>query len=339
MGEGRATRSRATQAERLRSGCVSTAVLLGLAACGCGPAPGPYPSREIKLIVQAAPGGLSDLVSRVMASLIERDLDVPVVCQNRPGASGALAFSYVTRRVPDGYTIGHGPVEIAMVRGLGYADVGPSEMSLICMVSRVAPVLVVRQEAPWATFEEFVAAGRERPGELIMANSGVGSIWHFNTLLLEQHTGMRATHLPYGGSAPGLVALLGGHVDAVIAGVSEVLSHVRSGRVRALAVFDEQRAAVLPETPTTHEIGYAMGAAAWSGFYGPAGLPEVVRARLEGAFGRACETEEWKKLCREHGLQRLFLGGERFEAFASEQARFFESRIPELVRLAGARGS
>jgi tripartite-type tricarboxylate transporter receptor subunit TctC len=241
----------------------------------------------------------------------------------------------VTRQAPDGYTIGHGPVEIAMVRGLGYADVGPEDMSLICMVSKVAPVLVVQDQAPWATFEEFVAAGRSRPGELIMANSGVGSIWHFNTLLLEQQTGMRATHLPYGGSAPGLVALLGGHVDAVIAGVSEVVSHVRSGRLRALAVFDEERAAVLPETPTTYECGYAMGAPAWSGFYGPAGLSDEVRVRLEGAFHEAFETEQWRTLCEEHGLQPLFLGHEEFEAFAMEQARFFGTEIPKLLRLAG----
>jgi tripartite-type tricarboxylate transporter receptor subunit TctC len=311
-------------------------LLSALLAGGCGSDSGPYPSREIKLIVQAAPGGLSDTVSRVMASLIEGDLGVPVVCQNKPGASGALAFSYVTRQRPDGYTIGHGPVEIAMVRVLGYADVGPDDMSLICMVSRVAPVLVVQEEAPWTSFEEFVAAGRERPGGLIMANSGVGSIWHFNTLLLEQHTGMRVTHLPYGGSSPGLVALLGGHVDAVVAGVSEVLSHVRSGRLRALAVFDESRSTVLPDTPTTYELGYGMGAPAWSGFYGPAGLPDEVRSRLEGAFRDASEAEEWTRLCREHGFAPVFLGAREFEAFAREQAQFFGSRIPELVRLAGA---
>ena len=320
-------------------GRVLATLLLVLAVGGCASESGPYPSSEIKLIVQAAPGGLSDTVSRIMGSLVERDLGVPVVCQNKPGASGALAFSYVTRQAPDGYTIGHGPVEIAMVRGLGYADVGPEDMSLICMVSRVAPVLVVQEEAPWATFEEFVAAGREHPGELIMANSGVGSIWHFNTLLLERHTGMRATHLPYGGSTPGLVALLGGHVDAVIAGVSEVVSHVRSGRLRALAVFDEERAAVLPQVPTTHEFGYEMGAAAWSGFYGPSGLPDTVRARLEEAFAAAFETEEWTTLCREQGLQPLFLDREEFEAFAGDQARFFGSQIPELVRLAGGPSS
>jgi tripartite-type tricarboxylate transporter receptor subunit TctC len=319
------------------SGRVAAVVLLAAALlAGCREAPGPYPSREIRLVVQASPGGLSDTVSRVMGSLMEEDLGVPVVCENKPGASGALAFSYVTRRPPDGYTIGHGPVEIAMVRSLGYADVGPGDMSLICLVSRVAPVLVVRQESRWGGFEEFAAEGRRRPGELIMANSGVGSIWHFNTLLLEKHTGVRVTHLPYGGSSPGLVALLGGHVDAVIAGVSEVIAHVQAGRLRPLLVFARERSAVLPEIPTSYELGYPMAAPAWSGFYGPRGLPEPVLDLLEGAFRKASEAEQWKAMCRERGVEPLFLGRADFEAFAAEQAAFFAEEIPALVRLAGA---
>lgn len=317
-------------------GVAAVALLVAAGALGCQRESGPYPSHEIKLIVQASPGGLSDTVSRVMASLMEEDLGVPVVCENKPGASGALAFSYVTRRPPDGYTIGHGPVEIAMVRTLGYADVGPGDMSLICLVSRVAPVLVVQQEARFSSFEEFVAEGRREPGSLIMANSGVGSIWHFNTLLLEKHTGMRVTHLPYGGSSPGLVALLGGHVDAVIAGVSEVISHVQAGRLRPLLVFAEERSSVLPETPTSYELGYPMAAPAWSGFYGPRGLPDEVRGVLEHAFRAAFETEQWATLCRERGIEPLFLGREEFERFADEQAAFFATEIPSLVRLAGA---
>jgi len=320
-------------------GCACAALLLAAASGACRAESGPYPSREIKLIVQAAPGGLSDTVSRVMASLIERDLGVPVVCENKPGASGALAFSYVTRRSPDGYTIGHGPVEIAMVRALGFADVGPREMSLICMVSKVPPALVVQQKSRWATFPALVADAAAHPGELIVANSGVGSIWHFNALLLEHNARIHVTHLPYGGSSPGLVALLGGHVDAVIAGVSEVFPHVRSGRLRALAVFDEERSSVLPDTPTASELGYPMGAPAWSGFYGPAGLPGEVRVRLERAFRDAFETEEWRTLCRERGLVPRFLGRVEFEEYAIEQERLFASQIPTLLQLAGAPSS
>ncbi|MCB1020130.1 MAG: tripartite tricarboxylate transporter substrate binding protein [Acidobacteria bacterium] len=307
--------------------------LTALAACGGGGAEGPYPSREIKLVVQASPGGTSDTVSRVMASLAEGELGVPIVCENKPGASGALAFSYVVRRPPDGYTIGHAPVEIAMVRSLGYADVGPEQMSLICLVSKTPPALVVRADSEWKTLDDYVQAAKKQPGGLIMANSGVGSIWHFNTLLLEQNAGVRVTHLPYPGSSGALVALLGGHVDAVVAGVGEVVAHVQAGKLRPLAVFDESRTSVFPDTPTTYELGYAIGAPAWSGFFGPQGMPSADVDKLAAAFGDAFKTEQWQKLCRERGMTPAYMGRSEFEAFAKQQAQFFGAEIPELLRM------
>lgn len=308
---------------------------LCLLLAGCGGAAGPYPAKEIKLIVQAAPGGTSDTVSRVMAALAEPEVGVPIVCENKPGASGALAFSYVARRPPDGYTIGHAPVEIAVVRSLGYADVGPSDVSLICLVSKTAPALVVRSEAAWQTFEDFIQAARRDAGGIVMANSGIGSIWHFNILLMEQGTGARFTHLPFGGSTPALVSVIGGHADAAVAGVGEVVSHVQSGKLRALAVFDAQRASVLDGVPSTHELGYQIGAPAWSGFFGPAGMrPERVDL-LARAFESAFGSKEWAQLCRERGMEALYLNREEFEAFALQQQSFFESEIPKLVRLAG----
>ena len=300
---------------------------------GCAGADGPYPSKEIRLIVQAAPGGTSDTVSRVMASLAEGPLGVPVICENKPGASGALAFAFTVRRPPDGYTIGHAPVEIATVRSLGFADVGPDDMSLICLVSKTPPALVVRADAPWQSLEELLAEARKEPGGLIFSNSGTGSIWHFNTMLLEQRTGVRFTHLPYGGSSPALVSLLGGHVDAAIAGVGEVVAHVQSGKLRPLAVFDETRSSVFPETPTTHELGHAFGAPAWSGFFGPKGIPDDVVAKLADAFRHASETEQWQKLCREQGMTPQYLDREAFRTFALEQSEFFGGVLPQLLRM------
>ena len=170
---------------------ISIISAIGLLAA-CRKAEEPYPSRELMLIVQASPGGISDTVSRVMASLLERDLGVPVVCENKPGASGALAFSYVVRRAPDGYSLGHAPVEVSIVRTLGYADVGPDNMGLICLVAKTPAALVVRNDAPWSTFEEFVADARATPGGLILGHSGTGSIWHFNALLMEKAADIRA---------------------------------------------------------------------------------------------------------------------------------------------------
>lgn len=300
----------------------------------CESRQGPYPSREIKLIVQASPGGISDTVSRFMASLVERDLGVPVVCENKPGASGALAFSYVTRREPDGYTIAHAPVEIAMVRTLGYAEVGPGDMSLICMVSKAPPVLVVRQDAPWRTFGEFIESVRAKPGEIIMANSGTGSIWHFNTMLMEQACDVRVTHLPYSGSSGSLASLLGGHVDAVIAGAGEAVSNVEAGSLRVLAVLDRERSQLYPDAPTTYELGFAFGAPAWSGFFAPRGLPPETQRRLEQAFEHAVARPEWPELCRERGLEPAFLASAEFRRFADEQAAFFGEEIPRLLRMA-----
>ncbi len=300
---------------------------------GCQTEAGPFPSREVKLIVQASPGGISDTVSRFMASLAEKDLGVPVVCENKPGASGALAFSYVSRRPPDGYTLGHAAVEIAMVRSLGYADIGPENITLICLVSKTAPALVVRGDSPWRTLDEFLNDARRRPGELIMANSGTGSIWHFNTLLMEQQAKVRVTHVPYPGTSAALVSLLGGHVDAAIGGVGEVVTNVNSGHLRALAVLDQARSQVLPGVPASYELGYPFGTPAWSGFFGPQGLPEDVRGRLETAFHDAFETAEWKKLCEDRGMEALFLDGPQFQRYALDQAQFFATEIPRLLRM------
>ena len=311
-----------------------SALLAGaLLFTACQSQDGPFPSRELKLIVQASPGGLSDSVSRIMASLSEADLGVPIVCENKPGASGALAFSYVTRRPPDGYTLGHAPVEIAMVRSLGYADIGPDDMDLICLVQKSPPVLVVQSGAPWKSFEEFLNAAREQPGGLIMANSGTGSIWHFNTLLMEKYANFRVTHVPYSGSSGSLASLLGGHVDAVISGAGEAVANVQAGRLRPLIVLAEDRSRLYPNVPTTHELGYPFGAPAWGGFFGSKGMPEDVKARLQNAFRKAYDSPEWKKLCKERGMEPVFLNSDEFRQFALEQADFFSEEIPKLLTM------
>ena len=301
--------------------------------CGCGGETGPYPSKDIRIIVQSPPGGLSDQISRIMGSLIEKNFGIPLVAENKPGASGALAFSYVARQPPDGYIIGHTPVELAMVRTLGYTDIGPQDMTLICRVSLIPPVLVVRADAPWKDFAEFIAAAKAAPGELIMANSGTGSIWHFNTLLLQANTGIQVTHLPYNGSGGTLVSLMGGHVDAVIAGVSEALTQIESGALRPLAVFDSNRSTVLPDTPTTHELGYPMGTPAWSAFSGPPGMDQAVRDKLAGAFAQASEDPLFLNLCADRGIEPGYLGPADFEKFAKQQADYFAEQIPLLLRM------
>jgi len=308
---------------------VSTA---GLAVTGCGRERGAFPAREMKLVVQAAAGGLSDSVSRIIGSLMEKELGVPVVCENRPGAAGALAFSYVVRRAPDGYTIGHAPVEIAMVRTLGYADVSPQKMELLSLVSKTQPALAVQAGAAWKTLGVFADAVRRRPGHYVVANSGTGSIWHVNALLMERAAKMRLVHCPFSGSSGAITNLLGGHVDAAVAGVGELASHVRSGGLQVISVFDQTRSPLFPDVACVQEEGFDFGASAWSGFFGPLGLPEAVAARLSGAIQTAFASAEFQKLCEERGMTALYLDRAAFREFALEQAGFFESTLPALLR-------
>lgn len=295
-----------------------------------------YPSKPIRLIVQTVPGGLSDAVSRVMASQLELQLGVPVVCENRPGAAGAVAFLYVVRQRPDGYLLGHGPVEIAMVQALGLAQVGPKDMDLLCLVSMSDPVLAVHSASSWKTFNALVESARTRPGYYIIGNSGTGSIWHINALLLEEATRTQFVHCPFGGSAAAITALLGRHVDAVVAGAGEVAPYVQAGSLRALAVFSAQRSPVLPDVPAVRELGWDFGTPAWSGFYAPKGLPDPVRSRLVGAFKKAFESEAFQRLCRERGMRAVFLGPDEFRVFVDGQTQFFESAIPRLITRAWA---
>jgi tripartite-type tricarboxylate transporter receptor subunit TctC len=268
-----------------------------------------------------------------MAGLVQKKLRIPIVCENKPGAAGALAFSYVVRQQADGYTLGHAPVEIAMVRSLGYADVGPEKMDLLCLVTKTPPVLVVGATQPWKSLGEFVEAARHERGRIIVANSGTGSIWHFNALLLEQACGFRVTHVPFNGSSASVTALLGGHVDAVVAGAGEVIGNVQSGQLRVLAIFDTERSRIYADVPTAAELGYRLGAPAWSGFYAPAGVPEERLALLEQAFKTAFDTPEFQRLCLERGMQPEFMDRRKFREFASQQADFFGREIPQLLRL------
>lgn len=307
---------------------IAAAVVLA----GCARESGPYPSREIRLIVQAAPGGLSDTVSRIAASIMEKELGVPVVCENKPGAAGALAFSYVTRQPADGYTIGHAPVELTMVRSLGFANVGPEDTDLLALVSKVRPAIGVLPDAPWRNLKEFVEATRAKPGHYVVGNSGTGSIWHINALLLERNGRAPVIHCPFAGSSGSITALLGGHIDAVAAAAGELIPQVRAGRVRVLAVLGKQRSPVLPDAPASAEDGFDFGEAAWSGFFAPRGLDPAVRAKLEAAIAKAYESEAFQKVCRERGLEPSLLRGGEFERFARAEAAFYDGTLPSLLR-------
>ncbi|MDZ7638829.1 MAG: tripartite tricarboxylate transporter substrate binding protein [Bryobacterales bacterium] len=301
---------------------------------GCtSPSLEPYPNRDVKMVVQAAPGGLSDTVSRIIASQMESTLGVPVVCENKPGAAGALAFSFVSRRPPDGYTLGHAPVELAILKTLGYTSVSPETVDPLCLVSKTRPALAVAAASPFKDFASFLSGVRERPGHFIAGNSGTGSIWHLNALLMEQALGLKLLHVPFGGSSATITNLMGRHIDLAVMGVGEAVPQVDAGSLRVLAVFDQDRTPLLPQVPAVRELGYSFGANAWSGFFGPKGIPAPAKELLATAFRKAFESDLFQKVCKDRGMEAFFLPESEFTAFAKQQARFFDTRVPQLLSI------
>lgn len=296
-----------------------------LLAAGCGGEPAEYPNRRITLVVHAAPGGISDAVSRYVARELEEGLGVPVVPENRSGAAGSVALSYVARQPADGYTIGYAPVDLAILDHLGYAEVTPSDFDFLAMHTRAPAVLVVGEDAPWNTLEPFLEHARTNPGDVQMGTAGTGSIWHLASLSLARATGAEFNYVPFDGAAPAVTALLGGHVDAVVAGPAEVQSHVESGDMRVLGVMSDRPSMLFPDAPLLSSAGYEVTTSAWGGFLAPSGLPAARRDTLTAELARIIDSEEFAAFCEKRGLERVQRVGPEFAEFVrNEYERFGE---------------
>ncbi|WP_298993087.1 tripartite tricarboxylate transporter substrate binding protein [uncultured Pseudokineococcus sp.] len=314
---------------RTRRLALSAALPLVLLAAACGgsdtsgtseDAAAVYPEEDITLIVQAAAGGGSDLASRTLAAELEPALGTSIVVENRPGASGSTAMQYVGDQEADGYTIGFAPVEISMLGHQGF-DIDPADYTFLGQIMLAPGVLSVPVDSPYETLADFVEAAQDQP--ISVANSGAGSIWEAAALGLADETGAQLTPVPFDGGGPALAAVVGGQVDAGVAGTGETASAVEQGQVRALAVFHDERLDRLPDVPTAAEEGYDLEFGGWGGIYGPAGLPDDVRTRLEEAVAEAAQSDTFTETMTTAGNLPVYKDGEKFTAFVdSEYERF-----------------
>lgn len=303
--------------------------MLAVTALACGPEP-PYPGREVRLVVHASPGGISDAVSRHVARGLQERLGVPVVAENRVGAAGSLALSFVARSRPDGYTIGYAPVDMTIIPHLGYSRVALEDFDYLTLHTRAPGSLAVRMDSPLVALDTFAATARQR--QLSMGTSGSGSIWHLAGLALSGALDVPLAYVPFAGSGQAVTALLGGHVDAVVAAPFEVDAHVRAGNVRVLGVMARERSPLLPDVPTFPELGYTdLTIDAWGGFLAPRGIPDDRRQHLLEALHEVLSSDDFATFARERGLEVQIVTGEAFEQFVRAESRQFE----ELVRRAG----
>jgi tripartite-type tricarboxylate transporter receptor subunit TctC len=249
-----------------------------------------YPSKPVRLIVPFPPGGAVDLYARVVQNPLSEILGQPVVIDNKVGASGMIGAEYVAKSPPDGYTLLLGNIA-ALAINVGIYSKMPydpvKDFTPIMHTVDVNYALVVHPSVTARTVPELIAYAKANPGKLAYGSAGSGSLPHLATELLKSHTRTEILHVPYKGGGPMVADLLGGTVQFVIADQANLMPHVKSGRLRALAVASPKRSPIYPDLPTIAESGLAgYEAVAWNGLVGPAGLPPDIVKRLNEAFAK-----------------------------------------------------
>ena len=290
-----------------------------------------FPSKQIRLIVQASPGGSSDLNCRTIAPGVEAVLGVPVVVENRPGGGGAVALSYGAAQPADGYVINHVPVDIALLKPTGTADITPDDFAMLCRVAYHGAGIMVRADSRYRHFNDFLADARARPGQVTVGNSGIGATWHISAVQLENATGIRLSHIPFEGAAPSITALLGGHLDAIVASPAETAPQVLGGDLRLLAIYYEERMPLFPDTPTLRELGIDLTTLVYLGFGVPKGTPREVINILVDAFKKSYESTVYQDMLKSRGLSPGWMGPDEYTRFVKEDFEKYMKLVPPLL--------
>lgn len=299
-------------------------VLAGCTKVEEGGAESTYPEKDIRLIIQANPGGGSDLSSRALATELEKILDVSVIPENMPGAAGALAMEYVGSQDPDGYVIGFAPVEIAMLNTTQDAKVLPENYDLLGQIMLAPGVISVGANSGIESLEDLVAQAKS--GAVTVANSGAGSIWEAATLGLGAAVDAEFTPVPYDGGATAVGAAASGETVAAVSGLGEALA--QGDAVRILAVMHDERHPDAEDVPTVAEaIGEEVEFGGWGGIYAPKGLPDDVKETLESAVKEAVESDSYQKFQADAGNLVVYRDSAEWTEYVGEQFTLFQDLL------------
>ena len=311
--------------------CVSCAAMLSAALPVCAQ---PYPSKPIKIIVPYVAGGPSDLFARAVGSLLTEAWTQPVIIDNRPGASGNVGILAAVKSPADGYTLTTVSIAFAvspaMDSKLGYDPV--KDLAPISLLAIINNILVVNPTLPVKSVKELIAFAATRPGQVTFASGGAGGGQHLAGELFASMANLKLTHIPYKGSAPGLVALIGGETMIGFTDMLITLPHVKSGKLRALAVTGDRRSAMVPELPTIAESGLpGFSVYAWFGLLAPMATPAEVVTRISAEIQKGFKTPQMRERFSAMGADPVGGSPEQFAAFLKVEM----AKWAKLVKAAG----
>jgi len=285
-----------------------------------------YPTRPVRLVVPQSAGGSTDLVARPLSQRLSEVLRQQVVVDNRPGAGSTIGTDLVAKAAPDGHTLlavaASFTMSPALYKSLPFDPV--RDFSAVSELSALPNVLVVNPSLPVTTLKELIALAKSRPGQINHGSSGVATGTHMSMELLKHLTGMKMVHVPYKGGAPSVTALLSNEVQVTFATISTALPHVKSGRLRALAVSTAKRSIAVPDVPTIAESGVpGYDYSSWIGLLAPAKTLHAIVNTLSRESARIVQTPEIRKVLALEGSEPIGSTPEAFSALIrTEVARW-----------------
>ena len=297
-----------------------------------------WPSKPVRMIVPFPPGGTTDIVARSLGAELQKMWGQPVVIENRAGAGGNVGADAVAKSANDGYTLLMGTVGTHSINAALFAQSG-NKMSFdpvkdfvpITLAAGVPNVMVINPNVPASSVNEFIAYAKANPGKLNMASSGNGTSIHLTGELFKTVTGTYMVHLPYRGSAPAMSDLLAGNTNVMFDNLPSALPHIKSGRLKALAVTSRVRSPALPDTPTIEEAANLKGfdASSWFGLFAPAGTSRAIVDKIQSDVAKALAVPEVRDRFVSQGAQP---GGNTPDQFAA----FIRSEIEKWTKVVKA---
>lgn len=289
-----------------------------------------YPSKPVELVVSFAPGGGVDAMARAFADAARLHFAQPFVVVNKPGASGAIGLSYVASAPADGNKVAMIFAELLTIPLVGLGKVSSADFEPIARLASDPSTVTVRADAPWNTFDEFIAFAKANPGKLTFSNAGNASISHISAAALAQKVGAQFVHVPYQGSGPALVGLVGGQVDATAVNYAVVAPQVAAGKLKVLAVMADRRLAALERVPTLRERGVDISIDVWRGMAVAKQSPKEVVDTLRGLAAKVMQDPKLLELLRNQNLSAAYLDGPQFSRELESQSAWFRQTIPAL---------
>jgi tripartite-type tricarboxylate transporter receptor subunit TctC len=297
-------------------------------AVGVWPAPSAfaqtYPDKPVRLIVPFSAGGPADVLGRLIGEKLSRSLGQTVVVINKDGAGTILGVDMAAKATPDGYTLLLGNVAMVINSSAGkrlpynlQRDLAPVSLAFTQPL-----ILVINPALPIANLREFIAYAKANPGKLKYGSSGIGTSIHLTSELFRNAVGIDLTHIPYKGAAPAMTDLLGGQIDLMFPGITPVVAHVKSGRLRAIGLTSLKRSAALPEVPTMNELGVAnFESIGWYGVLVPAGAPKAIVTRVNRELVAALNLPDLKERLASQGGDAVSSTPEQFAAFITGELK------------------